>query len=101
MPSKYRRKKPKNLCENIQSQKIILIERVQKNMNYYTRTQLTHFMGILKTLNLTKEEIFGICILMKKEEMITEIINRIKVKGPETTHQEALQICTAVIKENL
>ncbi|MBR7132352.1 MAG: hypothetical protein IKD04_02360 [Clostridia bacterium] len=70
-------------------------------MNEHTTRQITRFMGILKAMGLTKEEIFGICSLMKTEEMPWEIIQRLKAKDFKVTPQETMNICGQVIKENL
>ena len=70
-------------------------------MNDYTQLQMMRFMGILKAMKLTKDQVLGICSFMKKEEMVTEILQRLKEKKFKTNPQETMNICTAVIKENL
>lgn len=70
-------------------------------MNKHTEDQLTRFMGILKALKVPKEQIFGICSFLKTEDMMMEMIRRLKAKDFKVTPQEAMNICTGVIKENL
>ena len=70
-------------------------------MNEHTEKQLTRFMGILKALKLTQEQIFGICSMLKTEEMMLEMISRLKAKNFETDPQETMNICGTVIKEHL
>ena len=68
-------------------------------MNEHTRKQITRFMGILKALGLTKEEIFGICSALKTEDMLLDMVNRMKAKDFKLTPQETMNICCQVIKE--
>ena len=57
-------------------------------MNEYTEKQLTSFMGILKALNLTKEEILGICSFLETEEMMITMLDRLEEKDFKLTPQE-------------
>ena len=70
-------------------------------MNEYTEKQLTSFMGILKALNLTKEEILGICSFLETEEMMITMLDRLEEKDFKLTPQETMNICGGVIKEYL
>ena len=66
-------------------------------MNNCREEVLILFMRLLKDLNLSKGETCAIASCMESEEMIFEIVEKLKVKGPETTHQETMNICGAVI----
>lgn len=70
-------------------------------MNKHTEEQLTRFMGILKALKVPKEQIFGICSCLKTEEMMMDMIRRLKAKDFKLTPQETMNICAGVIKESL
>ena len=70
-------------------------------MNEHTSQQITRFMGILKELGLTKEEIFGICTFLKTEEMMIEMVDILESKDFKTTPQETMNICGQVIKKHL
>ena len=70
-------------------------------MNEYTSKKIGAFMGILKKLGLQKEEIFAICSLLKTEEMLQEMLNRLEKENFKTSPQETLNICSQVIKEYL
>ena len=69
-------------------------------MNKHTQEQLTRFMGILKALKVPKEQIFGICSLLKTEEMMVEMVRRMEARDFKLTPQETLNICGDVIEEN-
>ena len=69
-------------------------------MNRYTEEQLTRFMGILKALKLTKEEIFGICTFMKTEEMMMEVLEEMEKKDFKLTKQEIMNIVGEVVKKH-
>lgn len=69
-------------------------------MNKHTEAQLKDFMTILKTLNVEKKQIIGICSMMKNEEMVLEIVKRLKKENFQLTPQETVNICSQVIKEN-
>ena len=69
-------------------------------MNKHTEKQLTRFMSILKYCNLSKEEIFSICSMMKTEQMLVDIVKILEEKDFKTTHQETMNICSQVIKKN-
>ncbi len=69
-------------------------------MNEHTQMQLTRFMGILKALKLTKDDIFGICSFLRTEEMMMEMVRRLKAKDFKVTPQEAMNICCQVIIED-
>ena len=68
-------------------------------MNEHTQKQLTRFMSVLKHMGLTKEEIFGICRLMKSEDMPWEIMTRLRDLNFNASRQETLNICGQVIKK--
>ena len=68
-------------------------------MNNHTEEQLTRFMGIMKALQIPKEQIFGICSMLKSEEMMIEILDRLEEKEFKTTPQETMNICGEVIKK--
>ena len=70
-------------------------------MNEHTRKQLTRFMGILKALGLTKDEIFGICSFLKTESMVAEMITKLEEKDFKLTPYQVKQICYQVIEDNL
>ena len=76
-------------------------------MNEHTSNQLTRFMSILKTLKLSKEEILGICSLLETEEMMVEMVRRLRAKDFQLTPQETMNICggrnqgTSSGKENI
>ena len=69
-------------------------------MNRHTEEQLTRFMGILKALKLTKEEIFGICTFMKTEEMMMEVLEEMEKKDFKLTKQEIMNIVGEVVKKH-
>ena len=70
-----------------------------KKMNEHTRKQLTDFMSILKCLGLEKDDIIGICSFLETEDMLIEIVQRLKAKDFKVTPQETMNICCQVIKE--
>lgn len=70
-------------------------------MNKHTEEQLIRFMRILIKLGLTKDEVCGICSFLKTEDMMLEMVERLKAKDFKVTPQEAMNICAGVIKENL
>ena len=69
-------------------------------MNNYTKKKIQAFMGLLEHCGLNKEEIFGICSLMKSEEMVQQIVDELEKKKFQTTHQETMRICAEVIKKH-
>ncbi len=70
-------------------------------MNEYTTKKLQAFMRMLMKLGLSKEEVCGISSLMKTEEMMLEIVDRLEAKDFKLTPQETINICGQVIKENM
>ena len=70
-------------------------------MNEYTKKKIMAFMRILTKIGLEKEQVLGICSFLKTEEMMLEMIDRLEEKDFKVTPQEAMNICCAVIKENL
>lgn len=69
-------------------------------MNRHTEKQLTRFMGILKALKLTKEEIFEICTFIKTEEMMMEVLEEMEKKDFKLTKQEIMNIVGEVVKKH-
>jgi len=70
-------------------------------MNEHTEKQLSRFMSVLKHMGLTKEEIFGICSMMKTEEMPWEIMQELKARNFIASKQETMNICGQVISKYL
>lgn len=69
-------------------------------MNEYTRNKIEAFMEVLIELGLEKDQVCGICSMMKTEEMMLEILDRLEVREFKLTPQETLNICGDVIEEN-
>lgn len=70
-------------------------------MNEYTEKKLAAFMSILRHCGLNKEEIFAITSMMKTEDMMLEIAERLEAEDFKTTHRQTMKICGHVIKEYL
>ena len=70
-------------------------------MNEHTEKQLIEFMSILKALELTETEILGICSMLKTEDMLFEMLDKMKEKDFKLTRQETVNICGGVIKAHL
>ena len=70
-------------------------------MNEHTEKQLIEFMSILKALKLSKIEILGICSMLKTEDMLFEMLDKMKEKDFKLTPQETMNICGGVIKAHL
>ena len=70
-------------------------------MNEHTEKQLIEFMSILKTLELTETEIIGICSMLKTEDMLFEMLDKMEEKDFKLTPQETMNICGGVIKAHL
>lgn len=66
-------------------------------MNKYTEEMIGYFMGILKALKVPKVKIFGIVSFLKTEDMMMEMVEKLEQSGPDTTPEEAEQICLEVI----
>ena len=47
-------------------------------MNEHTEKQLIEFMSILKALELTETEILGICSMLKTEDMLFEMLDKME-----------------------
>lgn len=59
------------------------------------------FVGILKNLGLSKEEVMGIgAFLGENERMMVEIVDLLEEQNFKTTHQETMNIIGQVIKKN-
>ena len=69
-------------------------------MNEHTKKQLLTFARILKACGLKKEETGAILSMMRKEETVLEIVERIEEKYPSITPQETLKICAEAVKKN-
>ena len=70
-------------------------------MNEHTEKQLIEFMSILKALKLSKIEILGICSMLETEDMLFEMLDKMKEKDFKLTPQETMNICGDVIKAHL
>ncbi len=70
-------------------------------MNEHTEKQLIEFMSILKALELTETEILGICSMLKTEDMLFEMLDKMEEKDFKLTRQETVNICGGVIKAHL
>ena len=70
-------------------------------MNEHTEKQLIEFMSILKALKLSKIEILGICSMLETEDMLFEMLDKMKEKDFKLTPQETMNICGGVIKAHL
>ena len=66
-----------------------------------TEEQLVQFMKILIRIGLEKDQIMGLCCFLKSDDMMNEMVNRLKAKEFKVTPQEAMNICVGVVKENL
>ena len=63
--------------------------------------QYIEFMSILKALKLSKIEILGICSMLKTEDMLFEMLDKMEEKDFKLTRQETMNICGHVIKAHL
>ena len=70
-------------------------------MNEHTEKQLIEFMSILKALKLIETEILGICSMLKTEDMLFEMLDKMEEKDFKLTRQETVNICGGVIKAHL
>lgn len=70
-------------------------------MNEHTEKQLIEFMSILKALKLSETEILGICSMLKTEDMLFEMLDKMEEKDFKLTRQETVNICGGVIKAHL
>ena len=66
-----------------------------------TEKQYIEFMSILKALELTETEILGICSMLKTEDMLFEMLDKMEEKDFKLTRQETVNICGGVIKAHL
>ena len=66
-----------------------------------TEKQYIEFMSILKALKLSKIEILGICSMLETEDMLFEMLDKMKEKDFKLTPQETMNICGGVIKAHL
>ncbi len=64
------------------------------------RNRRIGLMKLLKSLGLDKDTICGIASMMRSDEDILTIVDRLEAMNFKTTPQETLKICAAVIKEN-
>ena len=58
------------------------------------------FIRILDNLGLSVEEIMGVIAIIKTEEQMDKIVDRLEEKQFKVTTQEAMNIIAQVIKEN-
>ena len=70
-------------------------------MNEHTEKQLIEFMSILIALGLNETEILVICSMLKTEDMLFEMLDKMKEKDFKLTPQETMNICGGVIKAHL
>ena len=70
-------------------------------MNKHTEEQIMTFMRILTKLGLEEDGVCGICSLLKTEDMMFEVLDRLEAKDFKLTPQETMNICAGVIKKNL
>ena len=70
-------------------------------MNEHTEKQITTFMRILIALGLNETEILGICAMLKTEDMLFEMLDKMEEKDFKLTPQETMNICGGVIKAHL
>ena len=69
-------------------------------MEDYLEKMIGAFVGILKNLGFSKEEVMGIgAFVGENEQMMTEIVDRLEEKQFKVTTQEAMNIIAQVIKE--
>ena len=69
-------------------------------MEDYLGKMIGAFVGILKNLGFSKEEVIGIgAFVGENEQMMTEIVDRLEEKQFKVTTQEAMNIIAQVIKE--
>ena len=66
-----------------------------------TEKQYIEFMSILKALKLSKIEILGICSMLETEDMLFEMLDKMKEKDFKLTPQETMNICGGVIEAHL
>ena len=70
-------------------------------MNEHTEKQLIEFMSILKALKLSETEILGICSMLKTEDMLFEMLDKMEEKDFKLTRQQTGNMCGGVIKAHL
>lgn len=69
-------------------------------MEDYLEKMIGAFVGILKNLGFSKEEVMGIgAFVGENEQMMTEIVDRLEEKQFKVTTQEAMNIIAQVIEE--
>lgn len=69
-------------------------------MEDYLEKMIGAFVGILKNLGFSKEEVIGIgAFVGENEQMMTEIVDRLEEKQFKVTTQEAMNIIAQVIEE--
>lgn len=70
-------------------------------MEDYLEKMIGAFVGILKNLGFSKEEVMGIgAFVGENEQMMSEIVDRLEEKQFKVTTQEAMNIIGQVIEEN-
>ena len=75
-------------------------KKVVRFMEDYLEKMIGAFVGILKNLGFSKEEVMGIgAFVGENEQMMTEIVDRLEEKQFKVTTQEAMNIIAQVIKE--
>ena len=70
-------------------------------MNELTEEQIIAFMSILIKLDLNQTQVLGISDMLKNEEMLFEMMEKMVEKDFKLTPQETMNICGGVIKAHL
>ena len=70
-------------------------------MNELTEEQIIAFMSILIKLDLNQTQALGISAMLKNEEMLFEMLEKMVEKDFKLTPQETMNICGGVIKAHL
>ena len=70
-------------------------------MKNSTKEATTQFMCILDCLGVPKDQNISLTALLKTVENMSKVVDRLEEKDFKVTPQQALNICGAVIKENL
>ena len=70
-------------------------------MNELTEEQIIAFMSILIKLDLNQTQVLGISAMLKNEEMLFEMLEKMVEKDFKLTPQETVNICGGVIEAHL
>ena len=70
-------------------------------MNEYTAKKIRAFMRILKKLGVSKDEICGICSLLKTEDMLLEIVDRLEERNFKLSPEETVDLCLKIIAKHI